>query len=166
MFKYREQLCLTEIQHYADNRRRALQFDEGDKAFLKISPTKGVQRFGIKGKLSPKFIVPFKILKIVGEVAYDLALPWSLARVHNVLHVSQFRKYIHDPSHVLVHESLQNDENLTYEKRPIRILDRQMKELRNKIIPQVKVLWSNQHVKETTWERKVDMRESYPQLFF
>ncbi|XP_057522400.1 uncharacterized protein LOC130802407 [Amaranthus tricolor] len=150
---------------YADNRRRALQFAEGDKVFLKISPTKGVQRFGIKGKLSPKFIGPFEILKRVGEVAYELALPPGLARVHNVFHVSQLRKYIHDSSHVLVHEPLQIDENLAYEERPIRILDRQVKELRNKRIPQVKVLWSNHHVEEATWESETDMRERYPQLF-
>ena len=72
---------------------------------------------------------------------------------------------MHDPSHVLVHEPLQIDENLVYEERPIRILDRQVKELRNKRIPQVKVLWSNHHVEEATWESETDMRKRYPQLF-
>ena len=105
-------------------------------------------------------------MKRVGEVAYKLALPPSLARVHNVFPVCQLRKYIHNQSHVLVHESLQIDENLAYEERPIRILDLQVKALRNKRIPQVKVLWSNHHVEEKTWEREADMRECYPQLFF
>ena len=66
---------------------------------------------------------------------------------------------------MLVHEPLQIDENLANEERSIRILDRQVKELRNKRIPQVKVLWSNHHVEEATWESKVDIRERYPQLF-
>ena len=150
---------------YADNRRKMLQFEVGDKVFLKVSPTRGVQRFGVRGKLSPKFIGPFEILRRVGEVSYELALPPSLAKVHNVFHVSQLRKYVHDPSHVLAHEPLLIEESLVYEERPIRILDTRVKELRNSRIPLVKVLWSNHGVEEATWEKEVDMRERYPNLF-
>ena len=150
---------------YADNRRKMLQFEVGDKVFLKVSPTRGVQRFGVRGKLSPKFIGPFEILRRVGEVSYELALPPSLAKVHNVFHVSQLRKYVHDPSHVLAHELLLIEESLVYEERPIRILDTRVKELRNSRIPLVKVLWSNHGVEEATWEKEIDMRERYPNLF-
>ena len=82
-----------------------LQFEVGDKVFLKVSPTRGVHRFGVRGKLGAKFIGPFEILRRVGEVAYELALPPSLAKVHNVFHVSQLRKYVHDPSHVLTYDN-------------------------------------------------------------
>ena len=104
-------------------------------------PTRGVHHFGVKGILSPKFIGPFEILRRLGEVAYELALPPSFARVHNVFHVSQLRKYVHDPSHVLAYEPLQINESLVYKDRPIRILDTRVKELRNSRILLVKVLW-------------------------
>ncbi|KAL5583162.1 hypothetical protein UlMin_015604 [Ulmus minor] len=99
---------------------------------------KGVMRFGRKGKLSPRFIGPFEILKRVGKVAYQLALPPSLSAVHNVFHVSMLKKYISDPSHVLQEAPVEIDEKLSYEERPVRILDRKAKELRNKTIALVK----------------------------
>ncbi|XP_069152940.1 uncharacterized protein [Solanum lycopersicum] len=86
---------------YADRRVRALVFMEGDHVWIRVSPMKGVMRFGKKGKSSPRFIVPFEILSRVGEVAYKLSLPPSLSAVHPVFHVSMLRKYIPDESHVL-----------------------------------------------------------------
>ena len=76
----------------------------GDHVFLKVSPTRGIQRFGVKGKLSPRFIGPFEVLERVGEVAYRLALPPDLSCVHNVFHVSMLRKYVYDPTHIICHE--------------------------------------------------------------
>ncbi|KAL5574128.1 hypothetical protein UlMin_023725 [Ulmus minor] len=99
---------------------------------------KGVMRFGRKGKLSPRFIGPFEILKRVGKVAYQLALPPSLSAVHNVFHVSMLKKYISDPSHVLQEAPVEIDEKLSYEERPMQILDQKAKELRNKTIALVK----------------------------
>ncbi|KAL5540482.1 hypothetical protein UlMin_043076 [Ulmus minor] len=142
---------------YADKRRRPLEFDEGDHVFLKIAPMKGVMRFGRKGKLSPRFIGPFEILKRVGNVAYQLALPPSLSAVHNVFHVSMLKKYVSDPSHVLQEAPVEIDEKLSYEERPVRILDRKTKELRNKTVALVKVLWRNHAVEEATWEREDEM---------
>ncbi|XP_057538166.1 uncharacterized protein LOC130815695 [Amaranthus tricolor] len=104
-----------------------------------VSPMKGVKRFGVKGKLSPKFIGPFEILRRIGEVTYELALPPELDGVHNVFHVSQLRKYVYDPSHILSYEPLQVDETLSYEEKPLKILDQRVKELRNKSIPLVKL---------------------------
>jgi len=92
---------------YADVRRRTLEFSEGDKVFLRVSPMKGVTRFGKKKKLNPPYVGPFEILERVGPIAYRLALPPSLAEVHDVFHVSMLRKYIHDLSHVIKYESLQ-----------------------------------------------------------
>ncbi|XP_019105544.1 uncharacterized protein LOC109135256 [Beta vulgaris subsp. vulgaris] len=134
---------------YADLRRRKLEFEEGDRVFLKVSPTKGVKRFGMRGKLSPKFIRPYEILRRVGEVAYELALSVELSKVHNVFHVSQLRKYVHDPSHILTYEPLRIDESLSYEERPVRILDKREQVLRNQVIPLVKVLWSSKILKKS-----------------
>ncbi|XP_050267314.1 uncharacterized protein LOC126712144 [Quercus robur] len=120
--------------------------------FLKVAPMKGVMRFGKKGKLSPRFISPFEILKRIGKVSYKLALPPTLAGVHNVFHVSMLRRYIPNPSHVLNYEPLKIKDNLTYEEVPIQILDCKDQVLRTKTISLVKVLWKNHTVEEASWE--------------
>ncbi|KAA0054489.1 hypothetical protein IC582_026393 [Cucumis melo] len=139
---------------YADVRQIDLEFNVGDKVFLKVAPMKGVLRFEKKGKLSPRFVGPFEILEQISPVAYRLALPPSLSTVHDVFHVSMLRKYVTDPSHVVDYEPLEIDENLNYVEQPVGILAREVKMLRNKGIPLVKVLWQNQKVEEATWERK------------
>ena len=124
--KIRQRILTTQSRQksYTDNKRRDVSFEEGDKVFLKVSPMKGVMRFGKKGKLSPRYIGPFEILEKIGKVAYRLALPPSLANVHNVFHVSMLRKYISDPSHVLSYKPLDINENLTYEEQPVKVLDK------------------------------------------
>ena len=129
--------------------------------FLKISPLKGVMRFGRKGKLSPRFVGPFEIL----ERAYRLALPPNMSRIHDVFHVSMLRKYIRDPTHVLTHQEVELNPEVEYEERPIKILDRKVKVLRNKEVPLVKLQWKNRSVEEATWEREQDIHEKYPDLF-
>ncbi|KAL0560422.1 hypothetical protein IC582_000827 [Cucumis melo] len=150
---------------YADVRRKDLEFEVGDKVFLKVAPMRGVVRFERRGKLSPRFVGPFEILEQIGPVAYRLALPPSLSTVHNVFHVSMLRKYVPDPSHVVDYEPLEIDENLSYVEQPVEVLAREVKTLRNKEIPLVKVLWRNNRVEEATWEREDDMRSRYPELF-
>ncbi|KAL0546138.1 hypothetical protein IC582_016044 [Cucumis melo] len=150
---------------YADVRRKDLEFEIGDKVFLKVAPMKGVLRFERRGKLSPRFVGPFEILERIGPVAYRLALPPSLSTVHDVFHVSMLRKYVSDPSHVVDYEPLEIDENLSYVEQPVEVLAREVKTLRNKQIPLVKVLWRNHRVEEATWEREDDMRSRYPELF-
>ena len=88
-----------------------------------------------------------------------------MEKVHNVFHVSQLRKYISDPSHVLKYSPLQIQENLSYVLEPVQILDRKEKQLRNKMIPLIKVLWRSQKIEETTWEPEEEMRMSHPLLF-
>lgn len=150
---------------YADVRRRDLEFEVGDHVFLKVAPMRGVWRFGKKGKLSPRFIGPFEILDRVGAVAYRIALPPNLAAVHNVFHVSMLRKYTPDPTHVIEHGMLPLREDLSYEEQPSRILARDTRRLRNKVIPLVKVSWGNRREEEATWEREEDVRKAYPELF-
>ncbi|KAL0560523.1 hypothetical protein IC582_000928 [Cucumis melo] len=150
---------------YADVRRKDLEFEVGDKVFLKVAPMRGVLRFERRGKLSPRFVGPFEILERIGPVAYRLALPPSLSTVHDVFHVSMLRKYVPDPSHVVDYEPLEIDENLSYVEQPVEILAREVKTLRNKEIPLVKVLWRNHRIEEATWEREDVMRSRYPELF-
>ena len=101
---------------YGDNRRRDLQFEIGDRVFLKISPWKGVLRFGKRSKLSPRYIGPYEIVTKVRLVAYKLKLPPELSRIHDTFHVWMLRKYIPDPSHVLREQPVQLKNNLTYEE--------------------------------------------------
>ncbi|WMV13525.1 hypothetical protein MTR67_006910 [Solanum verrucosum] len=126
---------------------------------------KVVMRFGKKGKLSPRYIGPYKIILRVGQVAYELELPQELSSVHPVFHVSMLRKCIGDPSHITPTEDVQVTGDLTYEEVPIAILDRQVRKLRNKEVASVKLLWRNQQVEEVTWEAEEAMKLKYPHLF-
>ncbi|XP_057543907.1 uncharacterized protein LOC130823304 [Amaranthus tricolor] len=122
-------------------------------------------RFGKKAKLSPKFIGPYEVIEKVGKVAYRLALPNELGKVHNVFHISQLKRYVFDKSHVLDPEPLDLDENLSYEEKPIKILDSKVHSTRRKGIKMVKVLWPNKRTQEATWETEDSMREKYLTFF-
>jgi len=150
---------------YTDKHRRELKFAIGDLVYLKVSPMRNVYRFGNKGKLSPRYVGPFQVLKRVSPLAYKIEMPPNLAGVHDVFHVSQLRKCVHDPSQVISHEPLDIQPNLTYEELPVQILDRKEHRLRTKSIPLVKVLWRNHGVEEASWELEQQMRDKYPQLF-
>ena len=126
---------------------------------------KGVVRFGKKGKLSPRYIRPYKILKRIGSIANELDLPNNLAKVHQVFHVSMLSKFSCDIDTIVSLKDVTIEENLTYEEVPIDILDRQVKRLRNKEIASVKVLWRNKKVESSTWEAEEDMKKRYPYLF-
>ncbi|GAV79909.1 Chromo domain-containing protein [Cephalotus follicularis] len=150
---------------YTDSvKRRPLTFSVGDHVFLKVSPWKGVQRFGKKGKLASRYIGPFEILERVGEVAYQLALPPALSNVHDVFHISMLRRYVPDPSHVLDHDTVPVQDDLSCEELPVRILDRKMQTLRNRTISMIKVQWRFHKPDAATWEREEDIRERYPHL--
>ncbi|KAK5826003.1 hypothetical protein PVK06_020904 [Gossypium arboreum] len=150
---------------YADLKRRDIEYQVGDKVFLKVSPWKKILRFGRKGKLSPRFIGPYEISERVGPVAYRLLLPPELERIHNVFHVSMLRRYRSDPSHVINPSEVEIQADMSYEEEPIRILAREVKELRNKRVPIVKVLCLKHGIEEATWEPENSMKERYPNLF-
>ncbi|XP_075483599.1 uncharacterized protein LOC142523752 [Primulina tabacum] len=130
---------------------------------------KGVVRFSKAGKLNPRYVGPFEISEKVGTLAYRLALPPNMSGIHNVFHVSQLRKYISDPSHVLEVEPLIIESNLgeelKYEEVPIRVVDTKNQVLRRRIIPYIKVQWSNHNEREATWELEERMRNQYPYIF-
>ena len=107
---------------YADMKRKDIRYEIGEKVFLKVSPWKKVMRFGKKGKLSPRFIRPYEVIEKVGPVAYRLALPPELEKIHSVFHVSMLRRYRSDPSHVVSSETIELRRDLTYEEEPVDIL--------------------------------------------
>ncbi|KAK6152942.1 hypothetical protein DH2020_012581 [Rehmannia glutinosa] len=164
--KCRSPICWHESRqkNYVDVRRRPLEFEVGDSVFIKVAPMKGVMRFGKKGKLSPRYVGPYEITKRIGKVAYELDLPGEMSAIHNIFHVSMLKKYVPDPSHVIQPQTVQIREDMSYEEKPVEIVDREVKKLRNKYIPLVKVIWRNQRVEEATWEREEDMRQKYPEL--
>jgi hypothetical protein len=153
---------------YADKRRNDLSFELRDLVYLKVSPLRGMRRFGIKGKLAPRYIGPFEITARRGEVAYQLALPEKLSNVHNVFHVSQLKKCFKRPEEEAQKTSLDEIEvqdDLTYEEYPIKILDEKVRTTRKNVIKFCKVQWSNHSEEEGTWEREEDLKEEFPNLF-
>ncbi|KAL6538163.1 hypothetical protein OROGR_012151 [Orobanche gracilis] len=150
---------------YHDKRRKDLEFQAGDHVFLRVTPVTGVGRALKSKKLTPHFIGPYQISDRVGKVAYRVALPPNLANLHDVFHVSQLRKYIPDPSHVIQMDDVQVRDNLTVEMMPVHIADRELKNLRGREIALVKVVWLEVAGESMTWELESKMRDSYPELF-
>ena len=133
--------------------------------FLKVALWKGVIRFQQRGKLNPRYIGPFRILERIGLVTYRLELPLELSRIHNVFHVSMLKKYVPNPSHNLETPPIDLEEDLSFEVQPVAIVDQEMKQLKSKVIPMVKVLWRSDTIEKMTWETETSMRNHYPYLF-
>lgn len=163
----RQNMLTAQSRHkrYADVRRQALEFHVGDQVLLKVSPTKGIVRFGTKGKLSPRYVGPFPVIARVGKLSYRIDLPQSMRGVHNVFHVSMLRKYLEDSEHLVLTEPVTIAQDLTLESCPLKILDESERALRHRKLKYVKILWTNQTEREATWELESQMREKYPELF-
>jgi hypothetical protein len=146
-------------------RRRELSFEVGDYVYLKVSPIRGVRRFGVKGKLAPRYVGPYQIQAKRGEVAYQLNLPESLSAVHNVFHVSQLKKCLRVPEEQLPVEGLEVQEDLTYIEKPTQILEFTDRVTRRNTIRMCKVRWGHHSEEEATWEREDDLKAKYPELF-
>ncbi|KAD6796253.1 hypothetical protein E3N88_07149 [Mikania micrantha] len=161
----RLQATRSRQKSYADKRRKPLKFQVGDRVMLKVSPWKGVVRFGKKGKLAPSYVGPFEIIERIDPVAYQLRLPVELRGVHDVFHVSNLKKCLADESLVIRIEEIQVDEQLHFIEEPLEIMDRKVKQLRRSRIPIVKVRWNSKRGPEFTWEREDHMKSKYPHLF-
>ena len=131
MIRERLKIANDRQKSYADMKRKDIRYEIGEKVFLKVSPWKKVMRFGKKGKLNPRFIGPYEVIEKVGPVAYRLALPPELEKIHSVFHVSMLQRYRTDLSHVVSSETIELKSDLTYEEEPVEILAQEVKELRN-----------------------------------
>nr|GEV70059.1 putative reverse transcriptase domain-containing protein [Tanacetum cinerariifolium] len=190
--KQRLQASCDHQKSYADVRRKPLEFQVGDKVMLKVSPWKGVVRFGKRGKLNPRYIGPFKVLAKVGTVAYRLELPQQLSRVHSTFHVSNLKKCLSDkPLAIPLDElhiddklrfveelkclsdkplaipldELHIDDKLRFVEELVKIMDREIEQLRQSCIPIIKVEWNSKRGLEFTWEREDQFKQKYPHLF-
>ncbi|GJV83724.1 putative reverse transcriptase domain-containing protein [Tanacetum coccineum] len=157
--------ALSRQKSYADKRRKPLEFQVGDRVLLKVSPWKGVVRFGKKRKLAPRYVGPFEIVECVGPVAYRLKLPQELTCVHDMFHVSNLKKFLAEPDVQVPLDEIEIDENLRFVEEPIEIVERDVKKLKRRRIPLVKVRWNSRQGAEYTWEREDQFRKKYPNLF-
>ncbi|GJS44762.1 putative reverse transcriptase domain-containing protein [Tanacetum coccineum] len=163
--KQRMQAARDRQKSYADLKRKPMEFQVGDKVMLKVSPWKGVVRFGKRGKLNPRYVGPFKVLEKVGEVAYKLELPEELSRVHNTFHVSNLKKCHADEPLAVPLDGLHLDDKLYFVEEPVEIVGREVKRLKRSRIPLVKVRWNSKRGLEFTWEREDQFKKKYPHLF-
>ncbi|GKC81078.1 putative reverse transcriptase domain-containing protein [Tanacetum coccineum] len=156
--KQRMQAARDRQKSYADLKRKPMEFEVGDKVMLKVSPWKGVVRFGKRGKLNPRFVGPFKVIKRVGDVAYKLELPEELSRVHNTFHVSNLKKCHADEPLSVPLDGLHFDDKLQFVEEPIEITDREVKRLKRSRIPLVKVRWNSKRgeVHILRWNAKIN----------
>ncbi|GJT92158.1 putative reverse transcriptase domain-containing protein [Tanacetum coccineum] len=150
---------------YAVKRRKPLKFSVGDYVLLKVSPWKGVVRFGKKGKLAPRFVGPFEIIEKVGPVAYQLDLHEELNDVHDTFHVSNLKKCLADPTLQVPLDEIRVNDKLNFMEEPVKILEREVKKLKRSRIAIVKVRWNSKRGPEFTWEHEDQMMLKYPHLF-
>nr|GEX70071.1 putative reverse transcriptase domain, ribonuclease H-like domain protein [Tanacetum cinerariifolium] len=150
---------------YADVRQKPMKFDVGNMVLLKVSPWKGVIRFGKRGNSSPRYVGPFKIIEIIGHVAYRLELPKKLRGIHNTFHVSNLKKCLADENLGIPLEENQLDDRLHFIEERVEIIDREVKRLNQSRIPIVKVCWNSQRGPEFKWETEDFFMRKYPLIF-
>jgi hypothetical protein len=137
---------------YAEMRRRPLQFQIGDFMYLRVSPTWCIQRFGVKGKLAPRYVGPFEIIEVCGPVAYHLRLPPQFAAIHDIFHISQLRKCVKVPTKIIDPQAIELESDLTYTEHPIRVLDTKERSTRRETIKMFKIQWDHHTEKESDLE--------------
>jgi hypothetical protein len=152
----------TRQTSYADRRRQPLCFLVDDYVYLKVSPMKGVSRFGVKGKLAPRYIGPFPVLEQCGPVAYRLQLPETLSAVHNVFHVPQLKKCLRVPDRTVEIIDVVLEPDLTYSEHPIRVLDQKDRITRRKTLKFYKIQWNQHSEDEATWETQDFLEKNFP----
>nr|GEY50077.1 putative reverse transcriptase domain-containing protein [Tanacetum cinerariifolium] len=157
--------AMSRQKSYADLKRRLTEFEVGDKVMLKVSPWRGVIRFGKRGKLNPRFIGPFKVIERIRPVAYKLELPDKLRGIHDTFHVSNLKRCFVNDDVVIPLDEVQLDDKLHFVEEPVEIMDREVKRLKQSRISIVKVRWNSRRGLEFTWECEDFFRSNYHQLF-
>jgi hypothetical protein len=140
-------------------------FKVGDYVYLKVSPRKGVTRFGVKGKLAPRYIGPFQIIEKCGKVAYRLKLPEHLSAMNNVFHVSQLKKCLQVPDQVIDVDGVELEPDLTYSEYPVRVLDQKDHVTRSRTVKWYKIQWDQHSEEEATWESEDFLLENFPEFY-
>ncbi|GJT42297.1 putative reverse transcriptase domain-containing protein [Tanacetum coccineum] len=163
--KQRIQAAHDRLKSYADLKRNPMEFQVGDRVMLKVSPWKGVVRFGKWEKLSPRYVGPFKVLAKAGVIAYKLELPQELSRVDHTFHVSNLKKCYADEPLAVPFDGLHIDDKLHFIEEPVEIMDQEIKRLKQSCILIVKVRWNSRRCPEFTWEREDQFQKKYPHLF-
>ncbi|GJV64256.1 putative reverse transcriptase domain-containing protein [Tanacetum coccineum] len=174
--KCRSPICWAEIKQriqatrdrqksYADLKRKPMEFQVRDRVMLKVSPWKGVVRFGKQGKLNPRYVGPFKVLEKVRAIAYKLELPQELSKVHNTFHVSNLKKCYADKPLAVPLDGLHIDDKLHFVEEPVEIMYHEVKRLKQSLILIIKVQWNSRRGPEFTWEREDQFQKKYPHLF-
>ncbi|GJS37894.1 putative reverse transcriptase domain-containing protein [Tanacetum coccineum] len=163
--KHRLQASRDRQRSYADNRRKPLEFQVGDKVMLKVSPWKGVIRFGKRGKLNPHYIGPFKTLAKVRTISYRLELPEKMSCVHSTFQVSNLKKCLSDEPLAILLDEIHVDDRLNFIKEPVKVMDCEVKRLKQSRILIMKVRWNSRRGPEYTWEREDQMQKKYPHFF-
>ena len=161
LIRDRLKVAQSRQKSYADSKRKETVHEVGDRVYLRVSPLRGVKRFGVKGKLAPRFIGPYRVLERMGEVAYKLELPERLSGVHDVFHVSQLKKCHAEMAEIPLRdtvplEAIQLESDLTYEEKPVKILEYASRVTRSKVIKFCKVQWTTTpRTKPPGRERKI-----------
>ena len=158
MIRDRLKVAQSRQKSYADSKRKELVYEIGDRAYLCVSPLRGVKRFGVKGKLAPRFVGPYRVLERMGAVANKLESSEALSGVHDVFHVSQLKKSHAEMADIPLRdtvplEAIQLESDPTYKEKPVRILEYASRVTRSKVIKFCKVQWSHHTEDEATWER-------------
>ena len=170
MIRDRLKVAQSRQKSYADSKRKETVYEVGDRAYLRVSPLRGTKRFGVKGKLAPRFVGPYRVLERMGEVAYKLELPEGLTGVHDVFHVSQLKKCHAEMADKPLRdtvplETIQLDNDLSYEEKPIKILEFANRVTRSKVIKFYNVQRSHHMEDEATCEREEDLLKDHHHLF-
>jgi hypothetical protein len=147
---------------YTDKRRCPLEFEVSDHVYLQVSPMKVVRRFGIKGKLAPRYMVMYPILEKFGSLAYRVELPSSLTGMHIIFHISQLKKCLKPLTDVVVEDTILLEPDLTYKAYPVKILEQQDRVTRRKTTRFYKVQWNNYSEDEVTWKHEDYLRSNFP----